>query len=80
MRAAFFVLIVGLMGLLASCERSGAQQTWTCPMHPQVQETKPGKCPICGMDLQPAKPTQEKSGRSTESKREGPKETPAPPR
>ena len=22
---------------------------YTCPMHPQVQKDKPGKCPICGM-------------------------------
>lgn len=24
---------------------------YTCPMHPQVHEHKPGKCPICGMPL-----------------------------
>lgn len=24
---------------------------YTCPMHPQVHEHKPGKCPICGMEL-----------------------------
>ena len=24
---------------------------YTCPMHPQVHLTKPGKCPICGMRL-----------------------------
>ena len=24
---------------------------YTCSMHPQVMEPKPGKCPICGMDL-----------------------------
>ena len=24
---------------------------WTCPMHPQVKEKGPGKCPICSMDL-----------------------------
>jgi hypothetical protein len=24
---------------------------YTCTMHPQVHEAKPGKCPICGMDL-----------------------------
>jgi len=24
---------------------------WTCPMHPQIAEDKPGECPICGMNL-----------------------------
>lgn len=28
---------------------------WTCSMHPQVRMDKPGKCPICGMDLIPLK-------------------------
>ncbi len=27
--------------------------TYTCPMHPQVKQPKPGKCPICGMELVP---------------------------
>lgn len=26
---------------------------WTCSMHPQIKMDKPGKCPICGMDLIP---------------------------
>ncbi|WP_083921274.1 efflux RND transporter periplasmic adaptor subunit [Cytophaga aurantiaca] len=26
---------------------------YTCSMHPQIMETKPGKCPICFMDLTP---------------------------
>ena len=25
---------------------------YTCPMHPQVRQTKPGACPICGMGLE----------------------------
>jgi hypothetical protein len=24
---------------------------FTCPMHPQIHQDKPGKCPICGMTL-----------------------------
>jgi len=30
-----------------------ATQLWTCGMHPQIIEEKPGQCPICGMDLVP---------------------------
>ena len=26
---------------------------WTCSMHPQIRQDKPGQCPICGMDLVP---------------------------
>lgn len=26
---------------------------WTCSMHPQIRQPKPGKCPICFMDLVP---------------------------
>jgi len=28
-------------------------QVWTCSMHPQIRMDKPGKCPLCGMDLIP---------------------------
>jgi Cu(I)/Ag(I) efflux system membrane fusion protein len=27
---------------------------YVCPMHPQIVQDRPGKCPICGMDLVPA--------------------------
>ena len=26
---------------------------WICPMHAQIQQDQPGRCPICGMDLVP---------------------------
>lgn len=35
---------------------TGATQ-WTCPMHPQIIRDAPGSCPICGMALEPLKPT-----------------------
>jgi len=31
--------------------------TYTCPMHPQIRQSKPGNCPICGMALEPLMPT-----------------------
>ncbi|MGM0552023.1 MAG: efflux RND transporter periplasmic adaptor subunit, partial [Bacteroidota bacterium] len=31
--------------------------TWTCSMHPQIKQDKPGQCPICGMDLIPLEST-----------------------
>lgn len=30
---------------------------WTCSMHPQIRQDKPGLCPLCGMDLIPVKKT-----------------------
>ncbi len=30
-----------------------ANQVWTCSMHPQIKQDKPGQCPICAMDLIP---------------------------
>ena len=32
---------------------AAAPSTWTCSMHPQIKLPKPGKCPICYMDLIP---------------------------
>ncbi len=29
------------------------EEIWTCAMHPQIRMDKPGKCPICAMDLIP---------------------------
>jgi len=26
---------------------------YTCPMHPQIRQDRPGSCPICGMTLEP---------------------------
>ncbi len=35
---------------------------WTCSMHPQVRQPKPGKCPICFMDLIPVTAAQAEVG------------------
>lgn len=34
-------------------EHAEKTTVWTCSMHPQIKQDKPGKCPICGMDLIP---------------------------
>ncbi|MGZ8844085.1 MAG: heavy metal translocating P-type ATPase [Pyrinomonadaceae bacterium] len=32
---------------------SGGVVEYTCPMHPEIIQDKPGSCPICGMALEP---------------------------
>lgn len=34
-------------------ESSEHQEIWTCSMHPQIRQSEPGNCPICGMELIP---------------------------
>jgi Cu+-exporting ATPase len=31
----------------------GGKTIYTCPMHPEIQQDKPGNCPKCGMALEP---------------------------
>ncbi|MEE4211451.1 MAG: efflux RND transporter periplasmic adaptor subunit [Parvularcula sp.] len=38
---------------LADQSATAEPSTWTCSMHPQIQQPEPGDCPICGMDLIP---------------------------
>jgi Cu(I)/Ag(I) efflux system membrane fusion protein len=63
--AAGIALIVGMglaqrLGWLQAVEEtsnaiSAAVGTiFTCPMHPQIRQPAPGRCPICGMELVPA--------------------------
>jgi Cu+-exporting ATPase len=33
--------------------REPKKTIYTCPMHPQIEQDKPGNCPICGMALEP---------------------------
>lgn len=49
---------IGWIGAGAPSPSAGAsgdsQQIYTCPMHPQIRQPGPGRCPICGMALVPA--------------------------
>lgn len=51
-------LIIGMIGCsgekkVADKTAEKTQQTYTCPMHPQVVKHEMGACPICAMDLVP---------------------------
>lgn len=48
----------------ANGEAAGTK--WTCSMHPQIQQPKSGKCPICAMDLIPLKKGSKKALRPKE--------------
>ena len=51
------ILAIGMLFILASCKTKKKETVkaddsyYTCSMHPQIHEDKPGKCPICGMTL-----------------------------
>ena len=49
--------LTGILHLVSPADAGESKDTkilyWTCGMHPSVRMEKPGKCPICGMDLVP---------------------------
>jgi len=57
------LLFLGMAAFLAlrwlkpdgSQSTGSSGQLYTCGMHPQVVQDKPGDCPICGMKLQPVR-------------------------
>jgi hypothetical protein len=51
---AFLAIAVGgVTGCNKSTPEQGSSQAkqYTCSMHPEVVQDKPGKCPKCGMEL-----------------------------
>jgi len=46
-------------GTVAAQAPAPAGTIYTCPMHPQIRQTGPGTCPICGMALEPEMPSLE---------------------
>jgi len=45
------VLLTGCGGDHGTADQAKEKQLYTCGMHPQVIQDKPGNCPICGMPL-----------------------------
>lgn len=52
-----------MISIFAMVKQAFAQEKeiYTCPMHPEIREEKPGKCPKCGMKLVPEKKTEKKA-------------------
>jgi Cu+-exporting ATPase len=47
------------LGPASSAPPPAAATIYTCPMHPEIQRSAPGACPICGMALEPLLPVRE---------------------
>ena len=52
----YFLLLITALIVLVSCKGKkestvNKDEYYTCSMHPQIMEDKPGLCPICHMDL-----------------------------
>jgi CopA family copper-resistance protein len=54
----FYILLMGLYGFASvheghtmSLQQKQQPVIYTCPMHPEIQSSKPGNCPKCGMKL-----------------------------
>ncbi len=56
MKYAFFILVTIILISCKGKKKVGLRDPdvfYTCSMHPQIMQDRPGKCPICGMDLIP---------------------------
>ena len=52
----FIIIIISALFVFASCKNKKAtlvnkDEYYTCSMHPQIMQDKPGTCPICHMEL-----------------------------
>ena len=52
----YLIIIASLLLVFASCKSKkttavNKDEYYTCSMHPQIMEDKPGNCPICHMEL-----------------------------
>jgi Cu2+-exporting ATPase len=51
------------MDLVKAPDLNTNKTHYTCPMHPEIVQDKPGDCPICGMDLVPMQPKEEEENK-----------------
>jgi Cu+-exporting ATPase len=58
-RAAPASFLAGAPARAAPAPDTAAGTMFTCPMHPQIRQSAPGSCPICGMALEPEMPSLE---------------------
>ena len=52
-------------------ENQNQLQKYTCPMHPQIIRDAPGKCPLCGMTLEPMAMTAKSDAHGNHSEHTG---------
>lgn len=50
-----FVLCIGLHIIMMRRHGGHPDDVYSCPMHPEVRENKPGSCSKCGMTLEKTK-------------------------
>ena len=46
----------GQHGPVQTPSDAAAASGYTCPMHPEIRQDRPGNCPLCGMALEPLMP------------------------
>lgn len=52
----YIIIIISILFVFAACKGkktvlANSDEYYTCSMHPQIMQDKPGTCPICHMDL-----------------------------
>ena len=50
-KIAIITLLLASISALNAQDKTTQKTFYTCVMHPQIHESKPGNCPICGMTL-----------------------------
>lgn len=61
MTSALFVFLMACTSQTDQDHAHSPTKEYTCPMHPGILQDKPGKCPVCGMDLVEVKERDEMS-------------------